>query len=76
MDTVIVHVRVRRDGTWVAEPSDLDEPIAECREASEAMRAAAEHVRAQDGGEVVVHDRYGHLHVTRHDRRITGPGPR
>jgi hypothetical protein len=76
MDTVTVHVRIRADGTWVAEPSDLDEPIAECGEAFEAMRAAAEHVQAQEGGEVIVHDRYGHLHVTRHGRRITGSDSR
>jgi hypothetical protein len=41
-------------------------------DATAAAAAAAAHAEAAGGGNVLVHDRYHHVHLTHRDRRPSG----
>lgn len=56
-------------GIWVVQPDDLDTPLSEHTNETDAERAAiACAVALDDDAEVVVHDRYTRV-------RIVRPGP-
>jgi hypothetical protein len=67
-----LHVRASRGG-WLVLDEDRDAaPLSEHLEATAALRAAREELRARGGdGQVLVHDRYNRVR-----RRITAAGPR
>lgn len=69
-ETPTLHVRAASRGGWlvVDEDRDASAPLSEHLEATAALRAAREELRARGGnGEVLVHDRYNRVR-----RRITG----
>jgi hypothetical protein len=69
-ETPTLHVRAASRGGWLVVDEDRDAtPISEHLDATAALRAARDELRARGGnGEVLVHDRYNRVR-----RRITGP---
>jgi hypothetical protein len=75
MSSPTIHVKPR-DGRWVVQPEGVERPVSEHGDATAAAAAAAAHAEAAGGGDVLVHDRYHHVHLTRRDRRPSGAARR
>ncbi|WP_187368798.1 DUF2188 domain-containing protein [Baekduia soli] len=67
----VLHVSPGHDGAWVvADDEDRDTQLSRHADASEALRVATERLRRHGGGEVLVHDRYHHVHPHRCAGRV------
>ena len=60
-----VHVVPGRKGVWTVRGVDDGAAASVHPSATEAQRAACDYARASGATQVVVHDRYARLHVTR-----------
>jgi hypothetical protein len=61
-ESTLLHVFPGRRGAWVVAEPDTGEPLAEHADASAALRDATARAQTRGGGEVLVHDRYHHVH--------------
>jgi hypothetical protein len=50
-------------GIWVVQPDDLDSPLSEHTNETEAERAAIARAATFDDAEVVIHDRYARVRI-------------
>jgi hypothetical protein len=62
--TPTLHVVAASRGGWLVVDEDRA-PLSEHSDASAAVRAAGAELRARDGGELVVHDRYHRVRARR-----------
>lgn len=61
-EPALLHVFPGRRGAWIVVESDTDAPLSEHHDASAALRAATARAERRGGGDVLVHDRYHHVH--------------
>jgi hypothetical protein len=64
-----VHVTPGPDGRWIVAAEEGDRPLSEHADASAAVRAAARQAARRGDPEVLVHDRYHHIHHHRPAQR-------
>jgi hypothetical protein len=63
--SALLHVAPGRHGDWVVTDDETREPLSEHTDATAALRAATARAERAGGGEVLVHDRYHHVHPHR-----------
>jgi hypothetical protein len=68
MSSYLIHVRPGVMGSWLVHSDDLDTPLSEHTNETDAERVAMARAVALDDAEVVIHDRYARV-------RIVHPGP-
>ena len=59
----LIHVRPSNLGLWAVQPDDLDTPLSEHTNETEAKRAAIEQAAAFDDATVIIHDRYARVRI-------------
>jgi hypothetical protein len=64
-ESTLLHVFPGRLGAWFVVETDTGKPLAEHDDASAALRDATARARTRGGGEVLLHDRYHHVHLYR-----------
>lgn len=63
MSSYVIHVRPGVMGSWVVQPDDLEAPLSEHSNETEAERAAIDRAAALDDAPVVIHDRYTRVRI-------------
>ena len=65
MPSHLIHVRPSKLGLWAVQPDDLDLPLSEHTNETEAERAAIQQAAVLDDAAVVIHDRYMRVRILR-----------
>jgi hypothetical protein len=65
MSSYVIHVRPGVMGSWVVQPDDLEAPLSEHSNETEAERAAIARAVVLDDAAVVIHDRYARVRIVR-----------
>jgi hypothetical protein len=65
MSSSLIHVQPGVMGIWVVQPDDLDGPLSEHTNETEAERAAIACAVSLDDASVVIHDRYARVRIVR-----------
>jgi hypothetical protein len=76
MSPQLIHVRPSNGGLWAVQPDEVDTPLSEYTNETDAERAAIEQAARLDDAAVVIHDRYMRVRILRPGGGGRSIGPR